>query len=400
MTINKSKRVAFFIGTLAGGGAERVVINLTGEFVRYGIETDLLVTKFKGPLATSVPDGVNVIELEKSGKLKVLKYILKLPISNWFIASKWLLSGEAKVISRLPALLNYVNNTRPHAILSTLDAVNIVSLWTKYISNQDTIYIVRQAIFQSQELMYSHGFFETKLLPVLAKRWYSTADKIVCVSKEMAKDLKSYCDVHQNKLITIYNPVHIGKIIRLSGEKINHPWLINKTVPVILAVGRMVKQKNYPVLFRAVKKIRGYHKVKLIVLGQGPEQKKLEQLSKDLELDDSIDMLGHVSNPYQYMARADLFVLSSSWEGLPNVILEALACGCKVVSTNCRSGPKEILDHGKYGTLVSVDDVDALSQGIVDSLKVDIDKKILRDRAAEFDLSIASSQYLKCIMGD
>ena len=389
-----SNHFAFSIGTLAGGGAERVILNLAGEFVRRGIKTDLLVAKYKGPLVEFVPEGVNVIELKKSGRFTVLFYLLRLPVSSWLDAIVWLFGGGPKTITRLPALLNYLRSNQPQTILSTLDAVNVTTLWAKYLSNLKTKFIVRQAIFHSQEASNARGLIGASSLPRLVKRWYPTADKIISVSNEMTEDLKEYCNVPDDRITTIYNPINLKNIAEKAEQPLDDSWFLDRQIPVVLAVGRLYKQKNYPILFEAIKSIKARREVRLVVLGEGPERDSLMTLAKNLKIEKCIQLVGHVPNPYQYMAKANVFALSSSWEGLPNVILEALACECKIVSTNCPSGPAEILEDGKYGKLVPVNDAYAMASAIEESLDDSFDKNLLQARAAEFGLDKVSEKYM------
>ena len=322
--VENSQHIAFFIGTLAGGGAERVMLTIAGEFVRRGLKVDLLLTRFKGPLIGDVPNGINVVELKKSTWLTTSKYLFHLPMENWLNLFKMIANRRPKVIRRLPSLLFYLKRENPDALLSTLDSVNITALWAKYLSGVETKFVIRQAIFQSQEINNSTKYFERELLPKFVKRWYRSADRIITVSKEMEKDLSEYCDIHTDCITTIYNPVDIQKIESLAKEEVDHPWLVVKKAPVVLAVGRLDIQKDYPTLLKALKIVLDKIKVKLIILGSGPEYQRLEQLIQQLELQDSVDLYGFENNPYKFMARVDLFILSSRWEGLPNVLIEAL----------------------------------------------------------------------------
>ena len=388
------KHITFFIGTLAAGGAERVILNLTREFIRHDIKIDLLITKFKGPLVTLIPDGVNVIELEKSSRINVIKAAFRLPLSSWFIAIVWLFSDGPKVIRRLPALIKYLNVSSPEVVLSTLDAVNISILWARYLSNSKSRFIVRQAIFHSQQVNHSESIFERKLLTRLVKKWYPTADKIISVSNEMAKDLREFCHLPIAKIKTIYNPVDIETILARQNEALENLPALPPDSLILIAVGRLCRQKNYPALFQAINILKSDREVTLIVLGEGPDRPLLEKLIEDLQLNNTVHLLGHVENPYKYMAWADVFVLASLWEGLPNVMIEALACGCRVVSTDCPSGPREILQQGKYGKLAPVNDVAALANAIDESSKENIDKNAVFSRAKDFSLQKISRQYI------
>ena len=393
------KHITFFIGTLAGGGAERVILNLTREFIRNGITIDLLVTKFKGPLTTLVPDSVNVIELEKSSRADVAKVVFKLPLSAWYAALVWLFIDGPKVIRRLPALIDYLNHSSPDVVLSTLDAVNICLLWAKYLSHSESRFIIRQAIFHSQQVNHAQSIFAGKLLTRLVKKWYPSADKIISLTNQMAEDLQESCNIPAAKINTVYNPVDIDAILARRNEAPENLPQLTSGAAMIMAAGRLCKQKNFPALLQAIRVLKPRRKVALVILGEGPDRPLLEKVIEDLRLKDNVHLLGHVKNPYAYMTQADVFVLTSLWEGLPNVIIEALACGCRVVSTDCPSGPGEILQQGKYGKLVPLNDVMALANAIDDSLKENIDRQAVFSRAKDFSLQKISRQYISHMSG-
>ena len=278
--------------------------------------------------------------------------------------------------------------------MSTLDAVNICILWAKYLSRSGSRFIVRQAIFHSQQANHAKGIFERALLTRLVKKWYPTADKIISLSNEMAKDLQGFCNIPAAKIKTIYNPVDIDTILVCRKEVPEHLPELKSSASTVIAVGRLCKQKNYPALLRAISILKLHREVALIILGEGPDRSLLEKMIEDLKLSNTVHLLGHVENPYKYMAQADVFVLASLWEGLPNVVIEALACGCRVVSADCPSGPREILQQGRYGKLVPVNDVAALANAIDDFLKENIDKNAVFSRAKDFSLQKISRQYI------
>ena len=216
------------------------------------------------------------------------------------------------------------------------------------------------------------------------------AEKIHAVSQGVADSIVDHIPEVQNKVVTILNPIP-HNVTSLSQQSINHKWLSpeprneSNTFPkIILAVGRLIEQKNFLMLIRAFAEVRSQLDVRLILLGDGPQREKICELIDSLKIEEAVSMPGWVDNPYSFMASADLFVMSSSWEGCPNVLLEALACGCSVVSTDCPSGPSEILEHGRWGRLVPVNDQTALAEAIIATLEDDRNQDALRQRATQF----------------
>jgi glycosyltransferase involved in cell wall biosynthesis len=201
-------------------------------------------------------------------------------------------------------------------------------------------------------------------MPNFMRHCFPWADEIVAVSEGVADDFAAVTGLERSRIKTIYNPVISTTLVEKAKEPVDHPWFAPGQPPVILAIGRLTKQKNFPTLIRAFDSLRKKRPVHLMILGEGEERMALEGLIQQLGLDDSVSLPGFLDNPYAYLSRAGVFVLSSEWEGLPTVLIEALAVGVPVVSTDCKSGPREILDDGKYGQLVPVGDSATLAEAI------------------------------------
>jgi glycosyltransferase involved in cell wall biosynthesis len=226
---------------------------------------------------------------------------------------------------------------------------------------------------------------------------YKRTKAVVTVSKGVAEDLKSL-GLNSKNFKVIYNPMDIADIKKKAKEDPKHEWLENKSQPILLGVGRLTYQKDFAMLIKAFSKICKNTDARLIILGEGEERKNLQKLVNKLGLQDHVDMPGFVDNPYAYMSKAEVFVLSSRYEGFGNVLVEAMACGTPVVSTNCPVGPSEILDKGKYGKLVPVGDVEAMEKAIIETLhnlKLSADE--LQKRASHFSVERATDRYLQLI---
>ena len=178
----------------------------------------------------------------------------------------------------------------------------------------------------------------------------------------------------------------------------HRPEFYDSAPPVLLAAGRFTGQKDYPNMIRAFAKVRAERPARLMILGEGKQRAELEALIAELGVADDVALPGFVDNPFMYMSRASLFVLASKWEGLPGVLIQAMACGCPVVSTDCPSGPREILEGGKYGPLVEVGDVQGLADAILRTLESSVPSAELKARAADFSLESICDEYLNLLL--
>jgi len=210
----------------------------------------------------------------------------------------------------------------------------------------------------------------------------------------VADDLALTTGLPRAGITTIYNPVVSVTLQEQARAPLVHPWFAPGNPPVVLGAGRLEAQKDFPTLLKALARVLAVREVRLMLLGEGKDRPLLEALARDLGIAEHVELPGFVGNPFAYMARAAVFVLSSTYEGLPGVLIQAMACGCPVVSTDCPSGPAEILDGGVYGPLIPVGDVGVLTQAILAQLDAPPDRERLRARAALFSVEHAVDQYL------
>jgi glycosyltransferase involved in cell wall biosynthesis len=230
-------------------------------------------------------------------------------------------------------------------------------------------------------------------------RWsYPRADRIVAVSAGVARTVAALADVPEHLVSVIHNPARAPSADALCAGAPAAPAWAGHDGPKLIAIGKFKEQKKFSLLLSAFAKVRSTARARLLILGEGPLRGELEALKSRLGLDGAVDMPGFVSDPHPYLAKADLFVLSSAWEGFSNVIVEALACGTPVVSTDCPSGPGEILEGGRYGKLVPVGDAEALAQAMLASLGETHDRTALIGRAAHFSIDNAAEKYLRLLV--
>jgi glycosyltransferase involved in cell wall biosynthesis len=388
--------IALFIKSLIGGGAERTFVTLARAFLERGHRVDLVLSRARGPLLAEVAEGVRVVELGMPRTAAALPSLLRLPISTWRHLPAILRHNRPKATGSLPALVRYLETERPDALLSTLDSLNIVATWAKWLTGVELRVVVRQASTLSETARHTHKVFERNL-PALAGRWYPRADGIVAVSDGVADDLAVAAGVPRTRVTTIHNPVDLARVGALAESPLEDPWLQSGTAPVFLAVGRLKPQKDYGTLLRALAQARAQRDLRLIILGEGSQRAELERLAGELGVGDAVRMPGFSENPYAYMARARALVLSSASEGFPNVLVEALACGCPVISTDCPNGPAELLDRGAFGCLVPVGDPAAMARAMLAALDAPRNSNLLRRRAEEFSVDSAADAYLRLL---
>jgi glycosyltransferase involved in cell wall biosynthesis len=361
-----SIRIALFLPSLNGGGAERVMINLAKGFLSLDYHVDMILAKAEGSYLDQVPSGVNIIGLNSS-----------------------------KVLFSLPGLVRYLRKYRPAVIYSAISHANIIALWAKSLASVKTKVVACEHSTLSRSIQNPVNFRD-KLLPYFMRRFYPQAC-VVAVSQGVADDLSRVLKLPRDRIYAIANPIVEPKILDLSKEPVVDPWFMFGDQPVILSVGRLTEAKDFGTLIKAFAEVLKVKDCRLVILGEGEKRRELESLIESLNLVNKISMPGFVDNPYKYMRQASVFVLSSKWEGLPNVLIEAMACGTPLVATDCPSGPNEILQNGEYGLLVSVGDKDKMAEAILQQLEVPTDCNKLLERSLNFSVTRAVNEYLKLI---
>ena len=362
---NQMTDIAIFLMDLDGGGAERVMLNLARGFAEQGLKVDLVLVKVEGPYVSQLaqlPQKVRVVKLESS-----------------------------RLIFSLPALARYLKKEQPPVLISALEDTNMVALWAKKLAGVSTQVIVTVHNHLSCAAKHTTKL-KHQLTPQFVKWFYPWADTIVAVSQGVAEDLIEM-GLPIEKIKAIYNPIVTPELSKKFEEFVDHSWFLPGEPPVILGVGRLEPQKDFPTLLHAFAKVRQQQRVRLMILGEGGERAHLESLAQELGLTEDVVFPGFVANPHAYMALASVLVLSSAWEGFGNVLVEAMAAGTPVVSTDCESGPAEILANGQYGKLVAVGDREAIAKAIAQTLEETLDSQLLQERADEFSLKKALAQY-------
>jgi len=329
--------LAFLIPSLRGGGAERVIVDLASEAANRGLRVDIVVVNRENAAIDDVGAGVRIIDLNRT-----------------------------RVAFALPVFMRYLRRARPPAILSTLGHTNVLALVGARLTRGSRI-VVREAVTVEKDL--AGGGYMMRVVYGLMRLTYPWADAIVAVSEGVAQSLIAELGLAPAKVRVIFNPAITPRVLEGAKEALDHPWFRPNEPPVVLGVGRLDAQKGFDTLLRSFAEARRLEPCRLLLLGEGPLRGELQSLAHELGIFEDFEMPGFVRNPFAYMARCGVFVLSSRWEGLPNVLIQALAVGAKAVATDCPNGPREVTDKGRLAPLVPVDDVAGLADAIVVALR-------------------------------
>lgn len=367
--MSSKHRIAFFLPSLDGGGAERVMVTVANGFAARGHKVDLVLAQVEGSYLKDVSKCVRVVGLNTS-----------------------------RVITSLPGLIRYLRRERPAALLSAMGHTNVVALAARMLARVSTRIVVSEHANYSTSRANANTWRSRVMIHFL-RIAYPRANGIVAVSSGVADDLAAAVRIPRSTIKVIYNPVVSDSLRLLAQQKAEHPWLSSGHQPVVLGVGRLSAQKDFPTLIKAFARLCKIKESRLIILGEGSLRSEIEALIHKLGLDNLVALPGFVVNPFAYMRASDVLVLSSAWEGFGNVLAEAMGCGTAVISTDCPSGPAEILEDGKWGRLVPVGDVDALTNAMAAALD-DPEPPNVEIRAADFNIYQALEGYSEILFRD
>ena len=363
MAVVRKKRILFHTGSLRGGGAQRVIVTLLRELNRERFESCLVLWKQEGVYFDLLPSDVPVIAFP---------------------------DGPGSRMHHIAQLGKIIEQVRPDVVMSFLDGANVLALETRLLKIPGCSFLISQRnnLSVSLERNYPYGAWRRWLKKRYIAWLYPKADHIITLSKGVGTDLVQSFGIPSEMITPIYNPVDLASIKRQSLAPVHYPWPRSQ-YKVILGVGRLIEQKGFSDLIRAFSQVRAETPSKLVILGEGGLRGEMEASVTSLTLQGDVYMPGFVDNPWAYMRDADLFVLSSHWEGLGNVIIEAMACGTPVIATDCDFGPREIIQHGENGILVPVGGVNQLAAQIVRLLGNAAERQRLSEagfkRALDFD---------------
>jgi len=355
--------ISIIIPDFSGGGAEKVMITLVNSFNSQGYNVDLVVFNKRGEFLCDVHHEINIVDL----------------------------SSERALFS-IYSLVRYINNKRPEVVLSALTHVNIISIIAKIFSKVDFKLVISEHAVVSTISNNAKGLRE-KLFPFFMRVFYRFSDEIVVVSNAVSNDVARITGLDSKKITTIYNPIDIERI----NNNVKKSYTIKKSNYQIIGIGRFSPEKDFITLIKAFYYVQKKIDACLVLLGEGDEYSKIKQCIQKYELDNSVSMRGFIERPEQYIKQSDVLCVSSISEGFGNVIVEALALGVPVVSTDC-GGPREILEDGLYGKLVPIGDYKKMAQEIIQTITSCRGVPPITNLENRFGLSTISSKYLEVLI--
>ena len=363
--------VAFIIPDLKGGGAQKMMINLANEFAAQGHRVDLVLFNQDGIYANHINKDVFIRDFKKS----------------------------RSALAIFP-LRDYIRMHKPDIVMSALFHVNLVTVLSSLLAKTEKTKVILSERNHLSLRLSEMSIIKRSIIKSLVKILYPFADKIIGISDGVCNDIRNIIRTDKQKFVeTVYNPVVAEDFERLVSHDL--PSLYPKATTLrLITSGRFVQQKDYPTMMQALAHYKeNYGEFHLVILGEGPLKNETIKLAKQLGIDKNISLIGFVDNPLACLKQADIFILSSAWEGFCNVIVEALYCGLKVVSTDCPSGPAEILENGKYGKLAPVGDYKALSEALHASVSDEVDVSVQSTRAMDFTAHAIGKKFKKIFQG-
>lgn len=407
MLAQPQRRIALLLTDLNGGGVQKMTVSLAGALVERGHEAVIVLYSARGVLNSQIPPNVTLHHLKATSRLAArLAPVRADPLGLPRLLLPVILPRKPPPgLKYMPSLARFLQRFDPDALISAAPNCNLAAVWANRLAGGRAKVLISERTAPSKMLTKSASW-RTRFLPSLMHRTYQQAEVIVAVSHALGDDLAAVAHLPRERVTTIYNPVVGPNLAALAQEPVDHPWFASGAPPVILSAGRLSAQKDFPTLIRAFAALRTTREARLVILGGATADTKTEvrqqdlvALAEGLGVASDLCLLGFMPNPYAYMARSRIFALSSAWEGFGNVLVEALACGCPVVSTDCPFGPAEILESGRYGALVPVGDDAGMAEAMAAVLASPPDPALLRRRGDDFTVGRSVEGYLSALFG-
>lgn len=378
MLHGKKIKIAYFVPVFYEILFARFTKNFTGSLDKEKYEVCFVGQNIKKDFKTKLSKDVSISSLDFYAPI----FIFKLPILFF-------------------KLIGYFKKEKPDIFVSSAYLLNIIPIMAKVFSGTKTKIILTEhnvfSLLAADAKKPLKRFAVQFILPYFMRIFYPMADAIVCVSKGVAEDIFQIIG-RKDKVQVIYNPVFTNEIYGLAEGQVDHDWFLDPEISVILAAGRLVRQKDYPTLLRAFKIVLSKNSdCRLVILGEGILRQELENFASELGISEKVAFLGFVENQYKYIRGSSVFTLSSAHEGFGNPIVEAMALGTPIISTDCRSGPDEIIKNGRNGILVKVGDYNSLAGAILKVLENHSLRQGLcvegKKRAKDFTFKVRVKEY-------
>lgn len=358
------QRATLFFSNLQAGGIQRAMLTLAMGLLQRGWQVDLLVVNASGPLRHEIPAQARFFDLNKP-----------------------------RATNTLGGVIQYLRANQPNVVLSSQTHLNAIAILSRIFSGWKGRLVLNEQIAILEHAKFSASK-KDRFNPLVAKLLYRFGDAIIGVSQAAADELKQVTGLPADRVSVAYNPIVSPELIERSKVIPDHPWFKDPQLQVILGAGRFTEQKDFITLITSFKAVyQANTKARLVILGEGKLEAEYRALIDAYQLQNVVDLPGFQANPYSYMRYSKLFVLSSRWEGFGNVLVEAMACGTAVVSTDCPHGPAEVLENGKFGLLVPPADPAALADAILKSLGNPPDPTMLIQRSLDFSVEKIIDQY-------
>ncbi len=358
--------VSVFLPSLDGGGAERAMASVASGLAARGVPVSLVLATATGPYLSSLHPAVQVVDLRSPSMMRAC-----------------------------PRLVQHLRHARPAVLLSAMSHANVVAAVAHRLAMSHARLVLSERVNLSALFAHDRGM-RMRVTAALMRLSYRRADRVVAVSDGVADDLLQHLPLRPEQVVTIHNPVVDEALLRHAAATPAHPWLAEPGAPVVLSAGRLTAQKDFATLLHAFALLRQSRPLRLVILGEGDLRVALLAQARDLGVADDVALPGFDANPFSAMRAAGLFVLSSRFEGLPGVLIQAMACGTRVVSTDCPSGPREVLQDGRWGRLAPVGDAPALAAAMAAALD-DPQPPDVRQRAADFSVANALARYAEVL---
>jgi glycosyltransferase involved in cell wall biosynthesis len=348
--------VSLFIQTLEIGGAQRVMVNLANGFAAEGYTTDLVLVTESGDFLEEVAADVRILDL-----------------------------GATRTVTSIPQLGRYLQNVEPLTMISAMTHTNVAALIANGVARGHTNIIVTEHADWTKRKKYNKEGMKNRLLAFTAGGLYSLSDHVVANSETVKQSITEKSRLSEDSIRMVPNPVVTNKLKRQKEGGVQE-WFKKLEGPIVTSVGRLAPEKDYPMLLRAFQQLRNDLDASLLLIGDGQSRSGLEALAMELGVKEAVIFAGEMRNPFPYLARSSVFALPSISEAFGNVIVEAMACGCPVVTTRCSTGPVNILNDGEYGRLIPVGDTDAMSRALRTELLSPTKESVLQSRADDFSI--------------